>query len=294
MFTGTLSRAILETLSYSDIFEYPLRLEEIHRYLPIRAAMEEVSETLSAMNQVGMIDHYYFLLGRGTIVEIRKQRDAHSQRLLPHALRYGRMLGSLPFVRMVALTGSLAVMNSAGDADFDYMLVAAQGRVWTARAFALLLNRFTRRFGHTLCPNIIIAENALTWSTRDLYTAHELCQMIPIAGKDVYQRLLNQNEWVKEFLPNFKEETSKVSKTWEVWKIFEIPLHGKLGVSFERWEMSRKIARFSKQQGFGEETIFNAEMCQGNFDQHSRKTRELFEKKVMQVIRGEGARVTEI
>ena len=43
MFIGTLERAILETLAYSDVFEYPLRLNELHRYLPIRAKTGQVS-----------------------------------------------------------------------------------------------------------------------------------------------------------------------------------------------------------------------------------------------------------
>lgn len=295
MINGTLERAILETLAYSDIFEYPLRLEEIHRYLPIHAEMKEVSETLSELHsQVGKKDDFCFLVGRENVVEVRRQRQEHSQKLLPHALRYGRMLGFLPFIRMVALTGSLAMMNSSGDADFDYMLVAAQGRVWTARAFALLLNRFTRRFGHTLCPNLIVSESALAWPKRDLYTAHELCQMIPIVGRDVYQRLMNLNEWVKEFLPNTTLRVQPFTKTQAVSKIFELPLRGKLGDRVERWEMNRKIVRFSKQEGFGEETIFNSEMCQGNFDHHHRKTREIFEEKVNEVLRGEEVRMREV
>ena len=42
--------------------------------------------------------------------------------------------------------------------------------------------------------------------------------------------------------------------------LLELPLRGKFGDRFESWEMDRKIARFSKQAGFGEETIFNAEI----------------------------------
>jgi hypothetical protein len=54
--------------------------------------------------------------------------------------------------------------------------------------------------------------------------------------------------------------------------ILELLLRGKLGDHIERWEMNRKIARFSQQAGFGEETIFNTEMCQGNFDHHKKWT----------------------
>jgi len=287
MFIGTFERAILETLAYSDVFEYPLRLDEICRYLPMRADIEQVSQTLNSLGElVGEQDDFYFLAGREKIVETRKQREAHSQKFMRRALQYGRILGALPFIRMVALTGSLAVLNSTKDADFDYMLVTTPNRVWTARAFALVFNRITRLFGHTLCPNLIVSENALAWSTHDLYSARELHQMVPITGMDVYRKLLGANEWTKEFLPNVKR-TSEVSKTSEVLlrNILELPLRGKLGNRLERWEMKRKIARFSKQTGFGEETVFNVDVCQGNFDHHKKWTQEMLEKQLNVIAR---------
>jgi hypothetical protein len=61
-------------------------------------------------------------------------------------------------------------------------------------------------------------------------------------------------------------------------------LRGKLGDRLERWEMNRKIARFSKQEGFGEETVFNAEICQGNFDHHGKKTREVLGEKLNSIL----------
>jgi hypothetical protein len=145
MVNDTLERAILETLAYSDVFDYPLRLDELYRYLPMRVEIEQLTQTLNSLNELlGKQDDFYFLAGREKIVEIRKQREVYSQKLLHKALIYGRILGALPFIRMVALTGSLAVMNSTKDADFDYMLVAAPDRVWMARAFALLFNRIDR------------------------------------------------------------------------------------------------------------------------------------------------------
>lgn len=278
----TLERAILETLAYSDVFEYPLRLEEIYRYLPIHAEFEQMLPALMGLNGlVGQKNSFYYLTGHENIVEIRAQRESNSRTLLDRAVKYGRMLGLLPFIRMVALTGSLAVMNSAEGADFDYMLVAAPNRVWTARAFALLLNRFAHLFGHTLCPNLIISENSLAWATHDLYSARELCQMVPIAGVDLYQKLMTANGWTKDFLPNaqpFSDIPGASKGSIQQW--LELPLRGKPGDSFERWEMNRKIARFSSQAGFGEETIFNADVCQGNFDHHHKRTDAMFRQRL--------------
>jgi hypothetical protein len=194
---------------------------------------------------------------------------------------------------MVALTGSLAVMNVSKEADFDYMLITARGRLWTARAFSLLLNRITEKLGHMLCPNLILAETALEWPQHDLYSARELYQMIPITGMDVYERLIQANAWAKEFLPNNssdfpdtvrQDRCSRRFLTTEVVTtskpLLELPLRGRLGDRLEKWEMARKIARFSQQEGFGDETIFNAEVCQGNFDHHRKRTRQAFEEKV--------------
>lgn len=284
MINGALERAILETLAYSDIFEYPLRLDELHRYLHLCVEAECVSQSMDLLlqGQVGEKDGYYFLDGRENIVGTRELREGSSQSLFRQAIKYGRILGTLPFIRMVALTGSLAVMNGSNDADFDYMLVAASGRVWTARASALLLNRITRFFGYTLCPNLIISENALTWSRHDLYSARELCQMVPISGMDVYYKLMKANEWVGDFLPNAvvqAPETSKESKAqWQ--KFLEFPLQGKLGDRIESWEMKRKIARFTQRKGYSDETIFNTDLCQGNFDHHRDSTQRMFQERL--------------
>ncbi len=62
-------------------------------------------------------------------------------------------------------------------------------------------------------------------------------------------------------------------------------LRGNLGDRFERWEMTRKIRRFSKLPGFGEETVFNAEVCQGNFHHHRKWTQEVFEERLSVIAR---------
>ena len=294
-FTEKLSPAILQTLTYSDIFDYPLTAPEVHKYLTgVKASSEEVMQALEdgPFRQTG---NYFTLSGREAIVSIRLDREARSQKLLPLALRYGRILGGLPYIRMVALTGSLAVMNISETADFDYMLVAARGRVWTARAFALAVNRLTRLHGYTICPNLIVSENTLEWRLHDLYSARELCQMIPITGLDVYRRLMKANRWAGTFLPNafpgskslLLETTQQLFPAFQ--SLLELPLRGKLGDRFENWEMDRKVSRFSKQAGFGEETNFNADVCQGNFHHHRGLTRDKFESQLaaLAAVRGE-------
>ena len=60
----------------------------------------------------------------------------------------------------------------------------------------------------------------------------------------------------------------------------EFFLRGTLGSKFENWEMTRKIARFSKQAGFGAETVFTADVCQGNFDHHRKWTDDVYRERL--------------
>jgi len=277
-----LERAVLETLAYSDVFDYPLTLDELHRFLTFPAMVTEIQECISDMKNIAFDNGYYFLAGRSEIVDIRKQREENSRQAFRRAMFYGRILGRLPFIRMVALTGSLAMLNLSKNRDMDYMLVAKPGRVWTARAFALLLARVTSLFGDVICPNVIVSESALKWNERNLYTAREFAQMIPINGEDAFRRLRVANRWVEDVLPNhvILNEAKDLRVNNAIQFVLEFLLNGKLGKLFESWEMDRKIARFQKQAGYGAETNFSADVCQGNFDHHGQWTLKAYNERL--------------
>ncbi len=280
-----LSRSILYTVAYSDIFDYPLTAREIHRYLAgVRASLEEVVRAMGEEGIVTRTGDYFTLPGREEIVSIRMQREAHSRELMPRAIQYGRILGTLPYVRMVALTGSLAVMNILGNHDFDYMLVTQPGRLWTARAFAVTFGRIMRPFGHRICVNLLLSENALAWHQHDLYSAREICQMIPIMGMDVYRRLRANNAWTESILPNSSlsmpdlVQVSAPSGTNAIQRLIEISLGGE---RLEQWAMNFQLQRIAHKWGTGDETSFSADVCQSNFHNHRKWTQEVFEKKLM-------------
>ncbi len=286
-YTLSIEQAVLETLAYSDIFDYPLTAEELQRYLGLPITLSELNVALDHHHDgIDTQDGYYFLAGRKSVVILRQRRTALSNSLFTRALRYGRLLGRLPFIRMVALTGSLALLNCDETADLDYMLVATPGRVWTARGFALLVGRLTAASGYTLCPNLIVSEQVLEWRQRDLYSAREICQMVPITGADVYARLRRVNAWTATFLPNALD-APRMPESWggspSSPSIGERALRGKLGDRLENWEMSRKVRRLSQQSGFGAETVFSKDICQGNFHQHGAITLQAFQHRLIEL-----------
>ena len=252
-----LEAAILRTVLYADVFDFPMKLEEIHHFLisdePI--SLSEINQTLHQSRwlkrKLQLIDEYVIYEGRSEIARIRKKREAASQDLWPQALYWGRWLAALPFVRMVALTGALAVRNAAdGDDDLDFMLITSPHRVWLARAFAIAVVRIGHLRGVKICPNYVLAETSLIQTRQDVFLAHEVAQMIPLYGNDYYRRFREANDWVYQQLPNaldpffdVEQKTSKAAKT--IKKILEVVCGGALGNWLEQWEYRRKLRRFA-------------------------------------------------
>jgi hypothetical protein len=282
--TAPLIRAILNTIVYADIFDYPLTSAQIHRYLTgMRAAPESVSEQLENLGrQPGVlisVGEYYLLSGRENIVDIRKQREQTAARLWPQALRYGRMIAALPFVRMLAVTGSLAMNNAGDQGDIDFMIVTANDRVWLCRLLVLAVVRLATWQKVNLCPNYIVSERALSIPTRNLYAAHEFTQMVPLAGLDTYQEMRRLNPWFKNFLPNadgFPAQTEacdlQSSHPAGLRRLLEMLLSGLLGNWLERWEARRKIRKLSRENSDNPEALFNTDICKGHSNRHGRST----------------------
>jgi len=291
MFSSSLEHAAVETLAYSDIFEHPLTFDELHRYLTVPAAQADLLNDLKTSPVISFSGGYYFLPGQEALISIRRERERYSLPAFRRSLRYGRILGKLPFVRMAALTGSLAMLNLTQHADMDYMLITTTGRLWLARAFAVTFGRLLRLFGDRICVNVLISDTNLKWSVQDLYTAREMCQMIPITGMDAYWKLRTENSWTTSFLPNATAApvlvpVCKETSSW-MQALFEFLLGGRLGDMLERRLMDFQLRKIIKTYGTGVEANFSPNICQGNFHGHRTGTGTSFQKRLSALSEGE-------
>lgn len=294
--TAALETAIIQTVAYVDVFDYPLMAKEIHRYLAgVPAPLGPVESLLAngrlVPGRLACSKGYFTLAGRESIVSTRRRRARAARRLWPCALDYGRILAGLPFVRMVAITGSLAVNNVEEGADIDYLVVTANDRLWLCRAFAILIVRMAARRGITLCPNYLLSERSLLFREQNLYTAHELTQMIPLSGKRVYQEMRRVNRWTEAWLPNATsapqppgtpaEGSTPATANGTARRLAETAFSTPLGDALERWERQRKIARFNGQRSSnGAEAQFCADWCKGHFDGHAGRVLDAYHKRL--------------
>jgi len=288
--TAQLERAILHTLAYADVFDYPLTPGEIHYYLTgAQACLERVTETLPASSLWARVDGYYVLPGREAIVGTRRRRAEAALRLWPLAVRYGHLIAGLPFVRMVAVTGSLAVNNAEQGTDIDYLIVTAPGHLWTCRALALVASRIARLARVNLCPNYLLTEGNLELTDRTLYVARELAQMIPLSGLEVYARMRQLNSWTKELLPNagslpeLPRGAGRLHSPTGLKRILEFLLNTAPARWFENWEMRRKIDRLSREQAGSPEADFSRDLCKGHAAHHGQRTEQAFREKLQEL-----------
>jgi hypothetical protein len=281
---AVLERAIVHTVAYADVFDYALTADEIHRYLiGVSASRGDVRGALTSGRLVGQgqaqalsrAGRYFTLAGRESAVDTRRRRAAVSAAYWRRAVRYGRLIGNLPFVRMVAVTGGLAMDNVADD-DIDYMVVTEPGRLWLCRALVVSLVRAAAFRRVTLCPNYFLSERALALDEQNLFTAHEVTQMVPLSGMPAYEHFRQLNRWTAQYLPNAAGAPRRVAAVEptrrRIRSVAEHTLRSPVGAGFERWEMARKMRKLGLRADGHAEAAFGPDWCKGHFGDHGQLT----------------------
>jgi hypothetical protein len=297
-----LEQAILETVLYADIFNFPLTLEEIQRYLIKQAAsLSEVAQCLAEskylQNWLAQSGAYRCLKGREDLFELRQNQAATLAKHWKAARRWAKILRLVPFTRAALVTGSLAADSARPKDDIDLLILTEPGHLWTCRALVIGLVHLARLQGVELCPNYLIAlkDDSLTLAERDLYSAREMAGMCLMFGRSAYLRMFSLNGWLNRILPNAAFFVSQQRPALEpenagivgsfLKRLGEKLLSGKLGQKFENWEQ-RKIERFSRENGA--EASFRPDLCKGHFGNYGHETLASFAQRC-DMIKTDGA-----
>lgn len=286
-----LAQAIVSTIAYADVFDYPLTVAQIHRYLVrTQATVGQVEAALShdpwLAARVERHGDLVCLRGRSATIQLRRERANYARALW----RSGRILGwlaaHLPYVRMVAIIGSLTMDNvrSTRD-DIDLLVVTAPGRVWLTRALVISLVRLAALSRIDLCPNYVLSTRRLAMSADDLFTAHELTQMIPLFGRETFGDLCAANRWLESYLPNAAARDEQLRDVGllgrGIQRLAEWPLNGALGARLERSLQNHKLADLTAQASAAgsREVVLEAEICKGHMESHGGHIRAEYDRR---------------
>ena len=213
-----MEKAILRTLIYADIFDYPLTIFEIHKWVIGKKSnlrqVENAIKKLVQSSKCKVQSKYYFLPKKDSLVTKRRRNEKQSRKYLQKAHLVAGILKIIPWVKLVGISGSLSMGNVSKKDDIDIFVIIENNRLWTSRLLILvLLSIFNVRrkasdkkseVGGKICLNLILDTDHLEQTKKDLYTAHEVLQMKVLWQKEgIYHKYLSDNEWVFKFLPNW-------------------------------------------------------------------------------------------
>lgn len=206
--------AVLKTLCYADIFDYPLKKNELFHFLisKNKVSKKSLSQLLNShIPGVGSNGKYFFLDGKRSLVFVRQKRAIESKKKMEKAKRIASLLSFIPFIQFVGVSGSLSMDNSRRNDDIDLFIVTARKRLWITRFLVVIfLNIVGQRrkpkdifTTDKICPNMFVNEDCMKITKRNLFSAHEIVQVKPLWNKNsTYEKFLAENIWVKNFLPN--------------------------------------------------------------------------------------------
>lgn len=261
-------KAIIETILYYDLLQRPLTPLEVFKYSSGKGQRFSFFELQTALADNPLLEKkkgLYFLKGKDELVLERERRTKLAQvkwRKLKNALRF---LSFIPFIEMVAVTGSMTAYNTKKQSDFDLLITCRQGRLWLTRIFVTLVSGVIdkRRHGQKtkdrLCLNCYLAHDGLEISeeakTHNFHSAQEYGRLIPVFEnkQGLYEFFVSKNKWLAEFLNNFpwpKENLYKIEQNPFCGKVagfFEWVLGGKAGDWLERISGKMQLERINEK-----------------------------------------------
>ncbi len=235
-----LEKAILATLVYYDVLERPLTGWEVFRYLirleprssksknrPFGYALAkgegrdpqwqsldfehilEVLDNSPALTElIGQKNGFYFLKGRTSLVKQRIKKQKLADQRWKKISRITKLLQTIPYIRLIMVSGSLAMNNPRKESDIDLLIVTKAGRIWTCRALTTLFVHLLgqRRHGqltkNRFCLNHYITNQSLKIPLPSLYNAQTYAHLIPVwqAETGLYKKFQRTNQWLTEYL----------------------------------------------------------------------------------------------
>jgi|GEM_PF-771750 len=153
---------ILKTIRYFDFFNYCSSFNKIYQFLSFKTTKKQLKEKLLILERQKKIKKFFskeksqFLYTLGEYYRKFKiqnskfkvnlkfkagERFKESRKKLKNwrFRLYVKLLSFFPQVKLVGLSGSIAMMNAGKDDDIDLFIITAKNRLFTGRFIAVIL-----------------------------------------------------------------------------------------------------------------------------------------------------------
>lgn len=203
-------------------------------------------------------------------------RTMNSKRklFLRRAILSARLLRLVPFVRLIALNGSLVRGRENENSDIDFLIIAKAGRLYTARFFSIVVIALTtwRRSDQDanpagkICLNCFLNSIDPDISPKNPKSRRKVAEsnkhLVTLVDRGGYeQKFLSRNKWMDRFAVDGEDYSNKLRKKLvprgpsKPINLFEPILSGCIGDFIERKLMNYQIKRIKRGVRRGDETL---------------------------------------
>lgn len=289
---------VLRTIIYYDIFNYPLTEYDIMNNCGLsNTSSKPCSNALKYLiekNIIYKLGDHYSLSKDQQAVDRRVKGNKQAEKWLKKSRRFSRLISWFPFVRGISLSGSLSKGFVDEDPDIDYFIITKPNRLWIARTLLIGFKKiFLLNSYKYFCLNYFVTQDNMEIEEKNLFTATEIATMIPVFGNHVKRSFFENNQWIREFFPNFEidvREDVPFNKTGTLKRFFEYLLSGKLGDKLDARFMKTTIKHWSKKFGerFTEDEFLLSFKSSKNISKHhpqnfQKRVLQQFEKKLKEI-----------
>ena len=321
---NVLEKSVLATIAYYDTMDYPLTGFEVFKYLINPLHIIELlgmsfSEGIEPMGKIELLDvlkilqnnnlkfyiqetnGFFYLKNREDIYELRIERQKISDQMWKKSRKIIKWLQIIPYIKMVLMSGSMAMYNARKESDIDLLIVTKNKRIWTTRFLTTLFfqiigqRRHKEKIANRFCLNHYIANNSLKINLFSLYTAHLYVHLVPILELEqgIYNRFQFENRWIGNYLYFYdlqkldNQQKTKNSKILEfVRKFQEFILNTFVGIILEkilRFFQIKHIKNHPLLNQKGGRIIFNDQQLEFHPESPELKILDKYNKNMLQL-----------
>lgn len=245
---------ILKTLGYFDLFKYPLTAKEIYLFSQVKisdAAINTELQVLVSEQKIFRVDEFYSLHNNCELAARRRNGNKLAAEHLKTAQRVARFLSGFPYVKAIAVSGSLSKNFATDKTDIDFFIITTANRLWIARTCMHLYKKLTFLTGRQnwFCMNYYVDEAAMEIREKNIFTAVEIVTLLPMHGRDCLHEFMEKNRWTNSFFPlqSFSNTVSAdLPKGWFS-RLVEKIFSGKLGDMADTRLMRLTEARWKRK-----------------------------------------------
>ncbi|QKJ29923.1 hypothetical protein HQ865_09195 [Mucilaginibacter mali] len=249
-----INKNILATLAYFDMFNYPLTRGEIFLFLQQKHTQQDLDVALRYMiasQSIFNFGTFYSLKNDTSLIRRRVEGNRKAAELLGTARKVSELLICFPYVRGIAVSGSLSKNYADDDSDIDLFIITAKNRLWIARTIMHTFKKLTFLVNkqHYFCMNYYVDEAELQIKEKNIYTATEVVTLVPLQGDTQFERFFAANSWTQDYLPNnyLRLSSAKSLKNNLLKAFIEVLLNNKLGSIIDKILMKITCKRWGKK-----------------------------------------------